>query len=422
MTLLGRAGIAPAILLAVLTSAAGAAAQTNAKCAELSGNIVYGVGGSAQTPLIGQIASRVRGLSGADQLTVVYSDAAGACAVPKALAPSSPTLLTGAAWYWNAGNTTAVACDLDAAGVQAQFGSMQNFWEFCPDVSGARPASVGDFEGPIGTVNLIVPVASSQNAISAEAAHFVFGFGNQSAVEPWTDDNFIIIRNQNSAVQNYIAAAVDVPTTAFKGQDAKTNANSVAYVANVTNGKPAPTPVGDADQAIGFVSGENAERTRDKVRTLAYQHFGQECAYWPDSSATAFDKINVRRGQYYLWGTAHLFAKVSGSQSKVADITDEHVRKLVGWLTFTEEAPQELPVLDIYIDNYNVPQCAMQVRRSADLGPIESFQPDEPCGCYFELKATGAPSASCVECTAENEATACPSSLPKCRHGYCEVK
>ena len=202
------------------------------------------------------------------------------------------------------------------------------------------------FEGPIGTTNLIVPVASSQTSISAEAAHFVFGFGNESAVEPWTDDNFIIIRNQNSAVHNCVAAAIDVP-------------------------------------------------------------------------ATAFDKINVRRGQYYLWGTAHLFAKVSGSESKVADIADASVEKLIGWLTFTEDAPAELPVLDLYIDNYNVPQCAMQVRRSADLGPIESFQPEEPCGCYFDFRATGR--TSCEECTTSADCPDVDNGEPICVLGYCEV-
>lgn len=61
--------------------------------------------------------------------------------------------------------------------------------------------------------------------------------------------------------------------------------------------------------------------------------------------------------------------------AKVADIVDPHVKKLIGWLTFTEDAPAELPVLDIYIDTYNVPQCAMQVRRSADLGAIRASSP-----------------------------------------------
>lgn len=414
MTVVTRAGSALAILGFCLATRT-ASAQT--ACDSLGGNIIYGVGGSAQTPLIGQIASRVRGLVGTDQLTIVYSDGAGACAVPTALDPSSPTLLTGNAKYWNAGTTSAQTCTLAVSGVQADFGSMQNFWEFCPAVTGARPTSIGDFEGPIGTVNLIVPVASSQNSISAEAAHFVFGFGNESAVAPWTDDNFIIKRTPNSAVQNYIAAAAHLPSSALKGQDAANNANSINWVANVTNGKPAPTPVGDPDQAIGFVSGENAENNRDKVRTLAYQHFGQECAFWPDSSVTAFDKINVRRGQYYLWGTAHLFAAISGTASNVANIVNQHVRRFVGYLTFETEAPSALPVLDIYIDNYNIPQCAMQVSRDEDLGAISSFQPDEPCGCYFDARATGR--TSCQEC---DDSDQCPTSDPVCRHGYCEVQ
>jgi hypothetical protein len=76
-----------------------------------------------------------------------------------------------------------------------------------------------------------------------------------------------------------------------------------------------------------------------------------------------------------------------------------------------------LPLLDIYIDNYNIPQCAMQVSREEDLGAISSFQPDEPCGCYFDFRATGR--TSCDECEEDAD---CPSSDPVCRFGYCEVQ
>jgi hypothetical protein len=416
-----RAGVAAAVL--VLTWAGGAAAQT--QCADLSGTQVFGVGGSAQTPLIGAIASRLRGLSGDDQLTIIYSDAGGACTTTVALATAAPTAITGSAKYWDAGDATPKTCALPAGGRQADFGSMQNFWEFCdPDGNTQRPASIGDFEGPIGTVNIIVPKNSSQNSISASALHFVFGFGDDSGVEPWTDERFIIRRNENSAVQLYIAKAASLPPANFAGWDAATNGNSVNYVANATSGDT-PAPHGEFDQAIGFVSGENAEKNRMTIRTLAYQHEGQDCAYWPDSSATAFDKINVRRGQYYLWGTAHFYAAVSGTESNLDDIENPAVKRLLGYITLqtpapfesTSSAPDVPPVLELITDNYNVPQCAMQAKRSEDLGAIQSFQPDEPCGCYFEARATGR--SSCDECETSND---CPESDPVCRYGFCEVQ
>jgi hypothetical protein len=47
------------------------------------------------------------------------------------------------------------------------------------------------------------------------------------------------------------------------------------------------------------------------VRTLALQSRDQTCAYWPDSSATAFDKVNVRDGHYELWASSHFYARAT---------------------------------------------------------------------------------------------------------------
>ena len=57
----------------------------------------------------------------------------------------------------------------------------------------------------------------------------------------------------------------------------------------------------------------------------------------------------------------------------------------------------------------------MQVWRDGDLGPMYSLQPAEPCGCYYEARATGA--TDCAACSADPD---CPSAAPVCRHGYCE--
>ena len=79
-----------------------------------------------------------------------------------------------------------------------------------------------------------------------------------------------------------------------------TNGRSVTLVATATN----------PEAAIGFVSGENADANRTTVRTLAFQHTEQRCGYWPDSTATSFDKRSVRDGLYWLWTTTHFFAPV----------------------------------------------------------------------------------------------------------------
>jgi hypothetical protein len=393
-------GAALAVLITAIAGGGRALAQSSVDCESLEGPIIYGLGGSAQAPLIGQIAAKLAGASGDDHLTVVYSSP-GACFALDGLKAEDATPVTTAASYWLADGTQQ-PCVLPDEGVEADFGSMQNGPALCPGYD-ALPDGLGDFLGPVGTINFIVPTQSSQNAISAEAAYFVFGFGKDGKVDPWVDDNFIIRRNETSAVQLYIGLATGVPAASFKGIDAKTNGDSINLVAT------APDP----EVAVGFVSGENADKSRDKVRTLAYQHTDQACGYWPDSSATAFDKNNVRDGLYHLWGATHFYAKVDDKGA----ISDPDVQRFVGYITGAVEPPDELPILDIFIKNYNVPQCAMHVKREVDLGPIASFQADEPCDCYFDEVATG--STKCDACEADAD---CDKTAPKCRRGYCEVK
>jgi hypothetical protein len=58
----------------------------------------------------------------------------------------------------------------------------------------------------------------------------------------------------------------------------------------------------------------------------------------------------------------------------------------------------------------------MQVRREEDLGALASYQPDAPCGCYFEARATGR--SACEDCDDDDD---CPDDAPACRFGYCEA-
>jgi hypothetical protein len=78
-------------------------------------------------------------------------------------------------------------------------------------------------------------------------------------------------------------------------------------------------------------------------------------------------------------------------------------------------------LIDLEIANYTVPQCAMKVKRTSEMGDLASFKPDKPCGCYFAAKVPGgAAPASCKVCTPTgNECTA---ATQICSYGYCEAK
>jgi hypothetical protein len=357
---------------------------------------IYGLGGSATKPLFGKVAAQL--VTAAPTLTVVYQ-APGACVGINGLLAG--TAITGTASYWDAAGKE-LTCTLPAAGQSVDFASMGNSATACPGVA-ALPADVGDFLGPVNTYNLVVPSASSQQSISAEAAYFVFGFGQLGRVEPWVDESQIFRRDANSAAQLFIALNTGVPAEKFKGIDTKTNAGTVTAVAQST--KP--------EAAIGLVSGEIADANRATVRTLAFQAKGQRCGFWPDSSPTVYDKQSVRNGQYAIWSPLHFFAKVGSDKKPIKD----EVARFIGYFTGEIEPPSGVNVLEAEIKSGTIPKCAMNVWRETDIGEIRKITADKPCGCYFESVATG--TSKCQACTG-NES--CAASAPICRRGFCEAR
>lgn len=361
---------------------------------------IYGTGGSAHKTFFSKYGAALSKLS--EPVTVVYQ-APGACVAMSALGEKTKGagLLTGTASYWDATGKEQT-CDLPLTGQPVEFGAMGVFPTSCPGVT-QLPAGVGDFQGAVNSWNLLVPVASSQQSISAEAVYFVFGFGKAGKVEPWTDEAQYFIRNPTSAATLAIAAATGLPAAKLIGKDVKTNQGTVQALSASTN----------PEAAIGYTSGEVADANRATVRTLAYQHTDQTCGYWPDSSAVSFDKRGVRQGLYYLWSPTHLYTYVDGQGQP----THPGVAKFVGWFNGSLPAPQGLNVLDLQISAGNIPKCAMHVWRDGDLAPLYSYQPPEPCGCYFEAKATG--TSTCASCKSDAD---CGKDNPVCRYGFCEVK
>lgn len=357
-------------------------------------NPIYGTGGSAQKPLLARLAARLAALS--PPRTLIYSSP-GACFAINAFT-ATPTRITGTPSHWSAAGVEST-CTVPVTGQSADFGCMGNSITQCAGISGLPPG-VGEVEGPVTSWNFFVPTASSQQSISSAAAYFVYGFGSLGGVSPWTNDALIIRRDENSAAQIFIGLAAGLPPSRFRGVDATTNARSVSLVAMASN----------PEQAIGFASADNADANRATVRTLAYQHTDQTCGYRPDSTATSFDKVNVRDGHYWLWSTARLIVPVGGDGQPSNPLT----RELVGYWSGAVETT-EVPFTEVQIRSGSIPQCAMQVWRNGDLGALYSRAPSDPCSCFFEQIATG--STTCTPCSA-----GAPCAAPSvCRRGYCEA-
>ena len=384
----------------VVLGAAAAAALLFSSSARADGTCrdkpspIYGLGGSATKPLLGKVAAALA--AQASPRTIIYQ-APGACVGINGLIGA--TALTGTASYWDAAGKEQT-CTIDTP-QPIDFANMGNSATSCPGVS-ALPSDIGDFSGPVNAYTLIVPKASSQVSISREAAYFVFGFGDQGQAAPWTDPQNIFVRDQSSAAQLFISIATGVPPQKFIGVDTKSNSGTITAVGQ--SKKP--------EAAIGLVSGEVADASRDTVKVLAYQHTGQRCGFWPDSTATSFDKRSVRNGQYWLWAPVHFFAKVDAQKK----IVNPAVAELIGLFTGDTVLPN-VDMLAIETKSGNVPKCAMNVWRDGDLGEIRKQEPVAPCGCAFEKLATGTSTCGVCETNAQ-----CGASAPVCRFGFCEAK
>jgi len=360
-------------------------------------NAVIVAGSSAVKPLVAAVAANLASL--ATPITVVYKSE-GSCVGVQAVTGTDPTESgTGITWT-AAGVEQAGFCNFALANDFADVGLSDVYATSCGITV---PDGVKDFIGPIQTMTFVVPTDSSQTSISAEAAYLVMGLGTSGAVSPWTDQTQVQIRSASSGTQQMISAAIGVPAAKWLGVS---NSSGGAVVTNLASAATA----GNSEKAIGILSTDVADKNRTALKILAYQHYDQTCGYWPDSTATSYDKQSVRNGHYMIWGPLHMLAKVTNGAPANANVKS--------FLDLLSGSPTN-DIIDLEATSGVVPQCAMRVTRTSEVGPLASYMPEKSCECRFVAKATGAAPASCKSCSANSD---CPSSAPACNYGYCEVK
>jgi hypothetical protein len=356
----------------------------------------YIIGSSAVQPFIIELQKALGTTS-----TLVYQSKGSCVGVDAAI---NGTKMTGTATVFDA-TGTASSCDLDTTGTPpgntADIGVSDVFATTCAGFT-TVPTTVGDFHGPNQVMEFVVPAASSQKVISAEAAYFVFGFGTTGGVDPWIDETQLFVRSSTSGTQSMISLAINVPSTKWKGV-------SEAKSSDVLNAVAAST---SPEKAIGILVAGDADKSRDKVQPLAFKAFKQYCGFYPDSSATSFDKINVRDGHYPIWGPLHFYSTIDSSGKPVA----AGAKSFVGYFDGSVALPAGAKLIDAEINAHTVPACAMKVSRTTEVGDVAPFTPTKACGCYFDKLATGA--TSCTTCTADTD---CTGSAKHCNYGYCEA-
>jgi len=402
------------VLAAAVLPFAIASVSKAADCSELS-HPVYVDGSSAARPFVKQVALKL--LAATPPVTIVYFPTGSCEGVQRSQSagketPSKPAVV------WSAGGTEGT-CDLPLGGIKIDVGASDVFSSTCG--RNLPTATHKDTFGPIQAMTFVVPKASNQVSISAEAAYLTVGFpqNTPNISTPWTDSTLVFARNETSGTQQMIGAAIRVPAAAGSWPGSVNAGGSGAVLTGVANSTQPDLTLGilSTDIADGTIAeGSTTVSARTKIRILPYQHYGQTCGYLPDSTSTSYDKQNVRDGHYMIWGPLHFISRVEDGEP-----TNPDAQAFLDLLTGAGDSEEDrVAAIDLAATSHLVPDCAMRVSRDTEVGPLSSYMPPISCECRFLSKATGdATPEGCTPCEGVGD---CSSDKPVCNYGFCEVR
>jgi hypothetical protein len=374
-------------------------------CVDVAPNPIYVTGSTNLPPLISAVQPLL--YQGTPAYTVVFAPQTSCKGADSVYSPD-PTkhviknIANNYAFFYDASGKQTF-CLLDASGNTVDVGESDVFPSSC-SLSYTTTPGISDDLGPIQAIDFVVPSASAQVAISAEAAHAVFAAGgNGGRGAPWTDDQYYFTRGAGTGTTILPSVAIQLEPTKWWGIDRLSATNLVASMVAVD-----PTA---AERTIGVLSSDFADKNRGNLRTLAFQQAGQKFGYLPDSTKDSFDKANVRDGHYPIWGAIHLIATdVSGGAPSPA------ASALISQLVAPMLKEQ---VLTAIVSAGFVPACAMTVTHTTEVGPLAAYKPSFGCSCFFEKQVNGgvAP-ARCKSCRGAGD---CGGATPACNYGFCEA-
>ncbi|MEP6864064.1 MAG: hypothetical protein ABJE66_25775 [Deltaproteobacteria bacterium] len=258
--------------------------------------------------------------------------------------------------------------------------------------------------GPRQGYVLAMPRGTSETAITAEEAYFLFGFGPtmlqamSAAIMPWVDEGQLWIRLDSKSTLLAWAANISVPAAKWHGT--KLNGSADVVNALLTSANPAA--------AIGILGSEVYDNLRGSLTVMAFRAFGQYAAYYPDSTATSRDKKNLRDGHYTVWSPTIWMLNTDGTNPVNPDA--KYVVDMIAGHPVTP-APTFEPNVTVAGVGL-VPDCAMRVQRTFEGGPLSLYTPPTSCTCRYEATVDA---SSCDTCSAT---TPCATGI--CRDGYCE--
>ncbi len=367
-----------ASLIAIAT-APQIASAANPLCSSLPDPIVV-AGSSAIGPFIQTMGAALAGQ--ASPTTLIYQKQGSCTGVNAVVNDTTPTAacanggcVTGTATYYDS-TGTALTCDLAASGTHVDVGLSDVWVDTCTGL--LPPAGVRDYAGaegtPVEAMLFVVPEAQTQQvAITAEEAYFVFGYGAAGMAMPWTSELSMFVRNALSGTQQVVAHNIGVPAGRWKGIDKGGSQGVADGVSQAQN----------FSTAIGILGADFYDLHRDTLNALAYQAYHQKGAYYADSTATSFDKRNVRDGHYTQFGYLHLITHVDGTNTPANSAS----KRFIDWITGNTGAsgtPAPFDITDITIAAHLLPTCAMKVKRESEGGALSPYTPPVDCSAHFE--------------------------------------
>ena len=380
---------------------------STAKADTCPADAVFIHGSSASQKIVEAIAK----IAVTNNIKIIYSSSKSSCGggVYDVTHPTGGSYVGTAltSYDTNQGST----CTFDV-GRAADIGVSDVYPSSCAGIGGldsplVLPADVDDVLGPVQAFTLAVHDDPSYPvAISAEAAFNTLGItgrGNTNyTVTPWTLPADVFGRAEDSGTWQTWARNLGLITSRPVSIAQQTGAGVVLNLLNTSA----------RSSAIGIIALNDivaTGNTAPAVRPLAFKAKGQDFAYYPSSTSTASDLINVRDGHYQTWANLHFLPRKTNNGAYSANVA--------AVMALLDNQATVAAVSKIRA----VPKCAMQVSRASDGGDFSVFAPEKPCGCYFEQQASGTAPASCKTCTDATAATDCGSAA-QCVFGFCEAK
>lgn len=333
-------------------------------------------------------------------------------------------------------------CSNVEGGIPIDVGIGATFISSCSEsVQALRPDAIASFRGPVQGYGFVVPegVADSVQGITREEAFFVFsGQGDAAEAVPWIEapapeggTPTVFIRGATTSTLLTLASNVApdlLPASAWIGHRLMGQEDrSSVVIQGVSAAKG--TPLEEA--TIGLLGVELYDRERDVLDILAYQAEGQSHGYYPDTSPTARDKRNLRDGHYVPWGYTEYLVEVDGDEVPLKPNAERLLAIVSGkvptrLVSAAEVEPAfDMDALAVIATAGLVPECAMSVSRERDGGELSLYEPETPCGCFFETVQdpsllTDPPSEwaeQCPSCSGDDD---CENG--ECQRGFCEAQ